>query len=163
AYPLYIDPTASKARSHFAVVFSNGWHYYDDTSEDLKVGACPEGRLPECNHIGTGRSYFNFDLSAIIGQPTTAHIYTADVYADEPHNAGGCTLEPVQLYSAGAINSSTVWYGPDLNSLQTVSANFSDDCSSSPPADVDFNNSHVVNQVQQWANNDTKVGTFGLI
>lgn len=37
-YPLYLDPSMSPYRSHFAVVFNHGWHYYDDTSNDLQVG-----------------------------------------------------------------------------------------------------------------------------
>jgi hypothetical protein len=163
-YPVYIDPLIEPSRSHFAVVFNSGWHYYDNTSYDLKVGDCPQARSPaECNNVGVGRSYFNFDIHYLSGQATTAHIYTAAVYVDEVHNSAGCTSEPVDLYSAGGISSSTTWAGPAGSKLQEVSANFSDTCASSPPANVIFNNSNVVNQIQTAAAQDATGTTFGLI
>jgi len=164
AYPLFIDPTMTGARQHFAVVFNNGWHYYDDTSLDLKVGACPASRS-DCGNptIGTGRSYFSLNTATITGRATTAHVYSADLQVEEIHNSGGCTAEPVRLFSAGAISSSTVWGGPSSAELQTISSNRSDSCASAPPAWLHFTNANVIARAQAAANGDAKSLTFGLI
>lgn len=161
-YPVFIDPPlAISHKQHFAVVFNNGWHYYDDTSNDMKVGYCG---WTGCNGIGTGRTYFSFDTSVITGQATTAHIYSAVVSAYEIHNAGDCTSEPVNLWSTNAaINSSTVWGGPAAASLQQVSSNRGDTCSTSPPGYISFDNANVVNTVQNAANQDLTTLTYGLL
>ncbi|MDQ2958526.1 MAG: hypothetical protein M3Y42_16395 [Actinomycetota bacterium] len=163
SYPLYIDPGMTGGKQHFAVVFNNGWHYYDDTTNDLKVGECPQSIDSSCNGIGTGRSYFTLDNHLITGRATTAHIYAATVEAYETHQSAGCTNEPVNLWSANGISASTVWGGPAVANLQTVNTNRNDNCSSAPPAFVSFNNANVVSRVQAAANGDVASMTWGLL
>lgn len=158
-YPLYLDPSMSPYRSHFAVVFSNGWHYYDDTSNDIQVGDCT---WSNCNGIGIGRSYLSFNTSAITHRASTAQIYSAKVEAYEIHAANGCAAQPVDLYSAGAIGSSTAWPGPASSRLAETASARGDNCASQPPG-VAFTSSSLTNYVQGAANNDTSTLNFGLL
>ena len=161
-YPVYIDPSISPARHHFAVVFNNGWHYYDDTSYDLKVGDC--GWQPECGTIGVGRTYLSFDTGSIINRATTAVVSSAEVDVWETHNAGGCTVEPTTLYSSNAFDSSVQFPGPISGYLETQSSKRGDSCgeSGTGPGDVVYNTSAVANFLQSVANNDWGTVYFAL-
>jgi hypothetical protein len=163
SYPLYIDPGMTGGKQNFAVVFNNGWHYYNDTTNDLKVGECPQSIDPSCNGIGTGRSYFSLDTHVITGRATTAHIYTADVEVYETHQSAGCALEPINLWSANGISASTAWGGPAVANLQTVNTNLNNNCSSAPPGFVEFKGANVVSRLQAAANGDVASLTWGLL
>ena len=158
-YPVYIDPSLAPYRAHFAVVTTNGgWHYYDDTSNDLKVGDCD---WSGCNGVWTARTYLAFDTGALGGKATTAKVYSAEVDVYEIHNAGGCTDEPVDLYSANSISSSTTWPGPIVSELDETPSHLGDTCNSSA-GDVVFNGTNVTNKFQSAASGDWSTVTFGL-
>lgn len=158
-YPVFIDPTLNPPRSDFAVVTTdNNWHYYDDSSNDLKVGYC---NWSECDGAWKARTYLSFDVSDLGGQATTAKVYSAEIDAYEIHNAGGCTSEPVDLYTAGSIDSSTAWPGPLGTKLDESSSNLSDSCNGTA-GDVAFTSSSLKSQFQTAATNDTNTLTFAL-
>lgn len=158
-YPLYIDPPLAPYQQHFAVVTTDdNWHYYDDASNDLKVGYCA---WAACNGTWTARTYLAFNTGALGGQPTTAKVSSAEVDVYEIHSAGDCTDEPVDLYSAGAISSSTAWPGPINTKLDEEASHLGDTCNNTA-GDVVFNNANVVNAFQTAANNDTGTLYFAL-
>jgi len=158
-YPLYIDPELAPYRSHFAVVTSdNNWHYYDDTSNDLKVGYC---NWSECGGSWKARTYLSFNTSALTGEPTTAVVSKAEVDVYEIHSAGDCTSEPVDLYTAGAIDSSTDWPGPMGSYLDETSSHLGNTCNNTA-GDVVFNAAAVTDRFQYAASHDVTSLTFGL-
>ena len=158
-YPLYIDPPLAPYRSHFAVVTTSGnWHYYDDTSNDLKVGYC---NWSDCGGAWHARTYLSFDTAALGGKATTAKVSSAEVDIYEIHSAGDCTSEPVDLYTAGTINSSTDWPGPIGSKLDETSSHLGNTCNNTA-GNVVFNSSDVVDRFQSAANGNTDTLTFGL-
>ena len=159
-YPVYVDPTlTTEDRTHFAVVFSGGWHYYDDTSNDLKVGDCD---WPGCDGIGVGRTYLKFDTTGITSPLDTAQISSAEFDAYEIHNAGDCTAEPVDLYTSGDITSSTTWPGPIGTYLDEETSKLGDSCSGTTAGYVSFTSGDLEYYLQQSADNDTTATDFAL-
>lgn len=158
-YPLYIDPPMSPYRGDFAVVTTTGWHYYDDTTNDLKVGYCA---WAACNGSWDARTYLAFNTSALGGQPTTAVVSSAEVDLYEIHSAGDCTPENVDLYSSGAIGSSTAWPGPIGSYLDVESSNRGDTCSSSAAGDVSFTSTALTSYLQSTADHDSAKTNFAV-
>jgi hypothetical protein len=160
SYPVYFDPGMTGAKQHFAVVTSSGWHYYDDTTEDAKVGDC---EWAGCNGIGVARSYFAMNTATITGRSVTATIHSVDFSITETHNATNCTAQPVALHRSPSFTSGITWGGPAGVALQTVSANFGDLCATAPANNLNFTGSAVVSYLQEAANNDWTSVSFALI
>lgn len=158
-YPVYIDPPLAPNRSHFAVVTTqNNWHYYDDTSNDLKVGYCA---WVECNGSFKARTFLSFNTDALGDQPTNAQVYSAKVQVYEIHSAHDCTPEDVDLYSSGSINSSTDWPGPSGSALDSASSKLGNTCNDTAGM-VTFDGAKVVDYFQDAADHDTNTLTFGV-
>ncbi|MDI2131609.1 LamG-like jellyroll fold domain-containing protein [Yinghuangia seranimata] len=116
-YPLYIDPWMSRGVEHWAMVWSNGYHWFDDNSQIARVG------YDGWEDFKTSRSYFQMGTEDLVGKPVKAKLFNAYFYANEVWNAHACTAEPVQLKEAGVINSGTRWPGPEERLLDTQSSN----------------------------------------
>lgn len=165
-YPVYIDPVLSTPNHvDYAVALSAGASYFDDSTQDMKVGDCT---WSDCNGIGVARSYFSFNTAGITRrqsyQVTTAHVFAAEIDVYEIHNAAGCTTEPVDLWTASGISKSTTWPGPYVTKLASVSSNLSDTCSTAQPGIVAFKyNENLNNRLQSAANSGTTSLIFGLI
>ena len=161
-YPVYVDPIMDGRKQHMLVTYTNGGYLYDNTSEPLKVGACPVSS-GDCNGIGTARSFFSVGTSTITPRNgLQAHIFSADVQVYQMHGALSCTPEPVELWSSTGFTSGTRWPGTLAGNLQTVSSGASDDCATNQPRYLDFNGPAVLNQVQSSVNLGATSLSFGL-
>lgn len=158
-YPVYIDPSMSGGLQTWLVV-SNGStseHIFSDPTFPQQVGYC--GDYHACNNIGTARSYFQMDSSAIMKRNgKTATIFSAYFYANEIHQFNGCTDEPVDLYEAGYINSSTTWPGPLYGYVDRQSSHAGDQCGGA--GNVVFN---AIAAARDAAAGNWSTTTFGLI
>jgi hypothetical protein len=158
-YPVYIDPAMQGGRGHYLTVQSGGWNYYDDADEPMRVGYCNFSECTSSN--GVGRSYFSLATSALTGKPTTAHVYTAEVYVYQIHQGAGCGQpQPTDLWSANPFGSSTTFGGPRVTKLDTDAKDFGDQCGTG--GDLVFNSASVLAYVQGAATGDKPGLNFGL-
>ncbi|ALG07861.1 hypothetical protein AOZ06_13895 [Kibdelosporangium phytohabitans] len=126
-YPLYIDPVFSRNRSNWAEVTSNGWESFN-AAAPARAGRC-YNRDGECRGTWTARSFFSFDVSALL--PRNGHkpkLFDGQFYIGQLHAAHACVPEPTTLHAAGGFGAHTKWAGPLLHSLDTQSSEAGDQC-----------------------------------
>lgn len=158
-YPIYVDPElGDQSTIQWRTVESGGWNYGTGSTEPMRVGYCG---WSGCTSVeGNARSYFNFKTTALIGQPTTAKIYSADLAAHEEWNATSAASS-VSLTRSAAFGTSTTYPGPVGPTLQTISSS----CGSSGMSNdcfIHFTNSNVVAYMQDDADTGWTQTSFSL-
>ncbi|MBP2321181.1 hypothetical protein JOF56_001566 [Kibdelosporangium banguiense] len=104
-YPVEIDPDWTVGRAAWALVY--GWpvryagnsYWFGDGDNIAKVGYSA-WEVPAV----TARSYFQFDVSGVIGK----HVLSAEFNAFEFYSSS-CEARPLGLHETGSINPSTSW------------------------------------------------------
>lgn len=157
-YPLYVDPSMNnRPKANYLTVQSGGWDYYNNTTEFMRFGYC--GWAGCTSNQGNARSLFSFDLTALTGKPTTAHIYTATLYTLQVYGATSAA-NPVNLMQAGAFTAATNYPGPVSAIIDTKSSNAG--YNTNPSDNIVWNNTNLLNYVQAAATNDTPILNFAL-
>ncbi|HEX6685136.1 MAG TPA: LamG-like jellyroll fold domain-containing protein [Candidatus Limnocylindrales bacterium] len=104
-FPIVIDPDYFPPGAGWTKVFEGNPNtgYWNGGVDDglAKVGYCG---WPGCNGIGTTRSFFQFDITALRG----AHIMGAEFNMHESH-APSCSPRVFEVHQTGPIGGGTTW------------------------------------------------------
>ncbi|TWE12597.1 hypothetical protein [Rudaeicoccus suwonensis] len=157
-YPLYIDPSFNVTRSSFLTVTSGGYHYDDDSSEDLDVGDCD---WSYCNGIGVARSFFDVNTTAFEGTTGVAHVSNAIVTVEEIWSAAS-TATDVNLEQTQGFPPTQTWPGPSSEGVLDTQASVAG-YTGHAPAQVKFGDANVINAFQGLANAHGKTLYLGLV
>jgi hypothetical protein len=165
-FPVVIDPTfPSGYKNHWAVAYKSsscsscaGTAYYDGTT---KVGSesPPEARVGhESDTGGTARALFQMNIDGLHG----SRIISATFNVVNTYSYS-CTKEPVELWSTGAISSSTTWNNQPSWSVKLQTKSFAHGYSSGcTAAGEDFTSSALAGVVQSAADKSATNLTLGL-
>jgi hypothetical protein len=169
-YPVYLDPSVVSQPldddwgTHSMTVHVNGFNYYDDPVEPLRVGYCGWAGCYDNNGVpqGRGRSYAWFNVAPITNapnpRPTPVIVDKASLTIGQKHSAANCdTATPTELWTAGDWDPDATWPGPrGATKLGTKWSNASDDCT---PGNLVYDGAGVLNYVKSFANgSDNKIG-----
>ena len=135
-FPEYIDPEISDSSTQYYSEVASFGGFWDTTTGTTSVGA-PYLESGYCGYSNcvydwdgnvyngyVDRDYFRMDTTPLEERNGYfPDVYSATFYADELTNSDGCTAQDVDLFSAGAISSSTRWGGPEGSYISDASSN----------------------------------------
>ncbi|MGH3171506.1 MAG: hypothetical protein ACRDN0_37300, partial [Trebonia sp.] len=170
-FPLYIDPQINDSSSQYYSEVANFGRVWNTTTGTTSVGSgvveVGDCGYSDCAYSWNGtvyptyvvRDYFRMNTSALEARNGySATVYSATFSPDEVGNSNDCTAQPVALYTAGSISSSTTWGGPQGSELST-SSSAAGGGSGCPAAHVALD---ATSYLQTAANNSSASSTFEL-
>lgn len=157
-YPLFLDPTMTRPRQSFLTVHENGWTYFNDSSQDMRVGYCG---WSTCNdsYQKNANSFFNFNIDALAYTGADPVIHSAAVTVRQTHNATAAA-QPVTLRKATQFGADTEYPGPLGAVLQEKSS--AAGWGSTAEDNIVFDNDAVRDHVETVAENEASLIRFAL-
>lgn len=109
AYPVVIDPSISKRQSNWAMVWSDGQHFWnpDDDDQTARVG------YDGWSGFKKSRVFYTFDTKSLDDKTVTSATFTHLQIHSPSNDCKQKSAKPaVNLDRSGTISSSTRWPGP---------------------------------------------------
>lgn len=160
AYPLFLDPPiAGLDSAAYLTVHSNGWDYFNNSAQPMRVGNCG---WAECNPDtqGVARSFFTFSTPSLAHADADPVVYYAKVSVQQIWNATS-SAQPVNLRSADSTFSATTnWPGPTGNQIEQISSAAGG--GSNADAWLNFDSDPVREYVEDRAASELSLLRFGL-